>query len=267
MGETPRFTMIPLSNVSDSTFAAVQGIAFDVDETITREGIFQPEALQALYDANHAGLNLVALTGRPLGWADVLAQLLPIQLAVGENGAGWAFRSSAGLQRGYIHSDEERAAQRRRLDACVTLVQNRFPHIRLSADQIARRCDVAFSIGEVKPLPRGDIDGLISLIATQGFRTTESSIHVHALAGDWDKAKGLLAAWEAYRSTPLVPEEWVFVGDSGNDEAAFAYFPLSTGVANVRQHAERLTRLPKFVTHASHGRGFAELVGRVLGAR
>ena len=33
--------------------------------------------------------------------------------------------------------------------------------------------------------------------------------------------------------------DWVFIGDSGNDAAAFSHFPLSVGVANVAPHLAR----------------------------
>ncbi len=48
-----------------------------------------------------------------------------------------------------------------------------------------------------------------------------------------------------------------------DDAAAFARFPLSVGVANVREHLPRLPVAPAFVTEADRGRGFAEL-GRLL---
>jgi hydroxymethylpyrimidine pyrophosphatase-like HAD family hydrolase len=56
----------------------------------------------------------------------------------------------------------------------------------------------------------------------------------------------------------------VFVGDSPNDASMFGYFPKSVGVANVRRFAGRLSAAPKFVTHASHGAGFAELAAHLL---
>jgi hypothetical protein len=56
----------------------------------------------------------------------------------------------------------------------------------------------------------------------------------------------------------------VFVGDSGNDAEAFAYFPKSVGVANVRAHLDRLPTPPRYVTDAERGEGFAELARRLM---
>jgi hydroxymethylpyrimidine pyrophosphatase-like HAD family hydrolase len=62
-------------------------------------------------------------------------------------------------------------------------------------------------------------------------------------------------------------ERWLFVGDSGNDAAAFAHFPLSAGVANVASHLSALPVPPRFVSQADRGRGFAEIAEQLLGLR
>ena len=49
--------------------------------------------------------------------------------------------------------------------------------------------------------------------------------------------------------------------------AAFSYFPLSAGVANVRAHLAQLPRAPAFVATADRGRGFAEIAATILAAR
>ena len=41
--------------------------------------------------------------------------------------------------------------------------------------------------------------------------------------------------------------QWVYVGDSTNDQAMFAHFPLSVGVANLRRFAEQLTVWPAYL--------------------
>ena len=62
-------------------------------------------------------------------------------------------------------------------------------------------------------------------------------------------------------------ERWVFVGDSGNDAAAFERFPKSVGVANVREHLDRLPVHPRYITDGDRGRGFAELAAHLAGGR
>ena len=264
MAELQAVATVPAPSLSE-----LDGIAFDVDDTLTAGGVLQAEAVAALYQAKQAGLALVAATGRPLGWADVLASLLPLTLAVGENGAGWSFRDpqTGMLRRGHVLSDGELAAQQQRLDALSQRVLARFGDVVLSADQLARRCDVAFSVGEHRQLPRERIDALLAFIEAAGFATSESSIHVHALGGRWGKADGIARGWQAVRNAPLDPSRWVFVGDSPNDATAFAWFPHSVGVHNVREHLGKLQHRPRYVTHASRGQGFAEVVDWLLNAR
>ena len=44
----------------------------------------------------------------------------------------------------------------------------------------------------------------------------------------------------------------------------FAFFVHSVGVANVARFTDRISDQPKFVTQASSGAGFAELVAHLL---
>ncbi len=58
----------------------------------------------------------------------------------------------------------------------------------------------------------------------------------------------------------------VYVGDSPNDAPMFEFFPNSVGVANIKRFASMVKTTPTFVTHASSGAGFAELVEHLLRA-
>ncbi|MFQ5528939.1 MAG: hypothetical protein ACE5FP_01185 [Gemmatimonadota bacterium] len=72
----------------------------------------------------------------------------------------------------------------------------------------------------------------------------------------FEDALGLDLAAEKHR--------WLSVGNSGNDAAAFAWFPNSVGVANVVEHLDRLPTRPAYVTVGERGRGFAELANALL---
>ena len=49
--------------------------------------------------------------------------------------------------------------------------------------------------------------------------------------------------------------------------AVFAHFPNATGVANVAQYANRIKRMPAWITPSTCGAGFVELVDALLAAR
>jgi len=60
---------------------------------------------------------------------------------------------------------------------------------------------------------------------------------------------------------------YVFCGDSPNDAPMFGYFPNAVGVANVRDFADRMTHLPRWITAGRSGAGFAELAQALLAER
>ena len=59
----------------------------------------------------------------------------------------------------------------------------------------------------------------------------------------------------------------MFAGDSPNDQPMFAYFPNAVGVANVREMADLMKALPRYVTPSAGSAGFAELADALLAAR
>lgn len=255
--------MDPLAEAPAALLAAVDGVIFDVDDTLTTHGELGADAFAALHRLRDAGLGAIAVTGRPLGWTDGLAAMWPIDLAVGENGAGWARREGGGLVTGTFEPGGAHAAALAALREHVARVM---PHVREASDQPARRGDAAWDVGERERLCDEDIGALCRHIEAAGARALVSSVHAHAVFGAWDKASGVLRAAAAV-GVSLDPERWIFVGDSGNDADAFARFPLTVGVANVRAHLARLPVPPRFVTTEERGRGFCELVTALLDAR
>lgn len=249
--------------------AGVRGVVFDIDDTVTRKGVLEPVAYTAMHQLAKAGFDLVAVTGRPLGWTDVIARQWPVRLAVGENGAGWVWVDGAGAHEGYFCDEAQRAQQAAALDRVRRAVAANMPNVRVSQDDRARRCDLAFDVGEWVSLPRADIDALIALIERQGCRASVSTVHVHAVPGSWNKAAGVIRALDRALTTRIETEmdRWIFVGDSGNDADAFERFPRSVGVANVREHLDRLPVPPRYVTDGDRGNGFAELAAHLVRSR
>jgi len=247
----------------------LRGVIFDIDDTVTNHGVLEAEAFVAIHRLSGMGVDLVAVTGRPLGWTDVVARMWPVRIAVGENGAGWAWMDGVHAREGYFSKPQERAAHDRLLDEIRQDVASKMPHVRVANDRGARRCDLAFDVGEEVSLPKADIDALVGLIESHGARSAVSTVHAHATPGGWDKARGVERALREVLNVDLDEElhRWVFVGDSGNDAAAFTRFPVSVGVANVREHLHRLPTPPQYVTDSDRGRGFAELAAHLCDSR
>lgn len=245
--------------------SGVEGIVFDVDDTLTRGGVLEREAFDALWSLRERGLGALAVTGRPLGWSDAIASTWPVSGAVGENGAGWAFRRGGTIEIEEQDAPEARLAQRASLDRILDAVRKALPDVVLASDQPARRRDLAFDVGERASLDPRRVAALVTLIEGEGARALVSSVHAHAIPGAWDKARGAVSAARSLGiDEARLRSRWIFVGDSGNDAAAFAFFERTVGVANVAAHLARLPVPPRYVTPTDRGRGFAELVRHVL---
>jgi HAD superfamily hydrolase (TIGR01484 family) len=247
------------------------GIFCDVDDTLTHHGVLVPAAYDAIARATAAGLRVVAVTGRPAGWAEVFACTWPIAGAVAENGAFAVRRSpnGRGTERLTWDTPETCASQGARLRSLADDILRDLPDARLADDQWLRRCDVAFDIGETHTLPPATVDAIAARIRAAGARCITSSVHAHAFFGDHDKAAMCARAARTWWNLDLAATraDWLFVGDSPNDAPCFAYFPVAAGVANVRKYLDRLESPPSYIADSEGGYGFAEIVSLLLDNR
>jgi HAD superfamily hydrolase (TIGR01484 family) len=239
----------------------VRGLLFDLDDTLLTEGQLTREAYGALWDLSAAGFRLVAVTGRPSGWGEVLVRQWPIDGAVTENGAVHVVREGRGIALWERCSPEERHARRMRLARVVASVAEAVPEARLADDVGARRADVTWDIGERVRLPPDRVALAARVIREHGARTTHSSVHLHATFDVDDKASGAVdfVTRRFGIDQGVARETFAFIGDSGNDAACFAAFRTTFGVANVRAHVPLLTVPPRYVASQPMGAGFREV--------
>ncbi len=253
----------PLAELERAAARRVVGLFTDIDDTLTRDGRLEPEAYDALCRAAAAGLRVVPVTGRPGGWAEVLARLWPVEAMVAENGALYVRSDGTSV---YWEDAATRLTQAQELAELVSAVRAELPFAVLVDDQPLRRVDVAFDTGEHQRLTPNEIAQIEQAIRRRGARAVSSTVHTHAFFGDYDKAAMLarIAAERWGETADSLRARYLFVGDSPNDQAAFAFFPLSIGVANVARYQQQLGPPPAYVTRAPFGRGFAELVNFLL---
>jgi HAD superfamily hydrolase (TIGR01484 family) len=259
----------PLGELPAEEALGLQGLLFDLDDTLLSHGVLTREAFSALWDMHEAGLRLVAVTGRPSGWGEVVARQWPIDGAVTENGSAHVVRAGKGVEVIMEGDASLRAERRARLDALVREAAARVPGAPLADDVRARRTDVAWDIGERHVLPADEVEALARLVVSHGARTTRSSVHLHATFDRDDKASGAVrfvgACFGDDAGSAL--HRWAFVGDSGNDAACFAAFRTTLGVANVRAYVARLSVPPRYVASRERGAGFAEIASALLALR
>jgi hypothetical protein len=261
--------MKPLRDLPVERARALRGVLFDLDDTLLTHGLLTREAYDALWRLRDGGLALVAVTGRPSGWGEVLARQWPIEGIVTENGAVSLRREGAAIQRFEDCPEAERRSRRMRLAQLVETVREAVPEARLSDDVDQRRSDVTWDVGERMRLAEDRIAAIVAEIARAGARWTRSSVHLHATFDAADKASGAVAFLHQRlgEDTGRALGTWAFVGDSGNDAACFAAFETTIGVANVRAALSRLPVTPRYVTDAEMGTGFAEMATTILSKR
>ncbi|HXX68147.1 MAG TPA: hypothetical protein VEK07_13235 [Polyangiaceae bacterium] len=247
----------------------LRGVLFDLDDTVLTHGRLTRGAYDAMCRLSDAGLTLVAVTGRPSGWGEVLARQWPIAGCVTENGAVHVVRDGAGIARREGCDDAERRSRRARLGLLTEQVRRIVPEARLTDDSEMRRSDVAWDIGERARLPADRIREIVGEIERAGGRWSQSSVHLHATFDVDDKASGTLrfCALELGEDSGAALARFAFVGDSGNDGPCFAAFRTTFGVANVLRSARTMSVPPRYVARAPMGDGFSEIATLILDRR
>ncbi len=260
---------LPLSACPDAELRPLRGVLTDIDDTLTSEGAIAPEALDALHALHAAGVPVIAITGRPMGWSEGFARAWPVAAIVAENGAVALIPTPDGVQVEFAQPDPVRAANAVRLRQVAARITAGVPGAMLARDSAGRVTDIAIDHSEFTRLAPPAIDAVVALMREAGMRASVSSIHINGWFGDHDKPSG--ARWMVDRLYRRRLDDeigrWIYVGDSTNDQAMFAQLPLSVGVANLLDFADRLDVWPRYLTDAERGRGFAELAARILALR
>lgn len=236
---------------------SLAGLAFDLDDTLLDHGQLPEAAYAALFRLREAGLELLCVTGRPAGWGEMLARQWPIAGAVTENGALLLVRDGRGIRRLDAIDPAERTARASRLSAVVEALRAEFPELTPASDVAARVTDFTFDIGETRSVDPRTVRDVLASARRQGARTAVSSVHLHvSLDGD-DKASGTVrAVTSLFGTDPTVARaRWAFIGDSENDQACFAAFRTTLGVANL---TGRPTVAPRYSTRGTRSAGFVE---------
>ncbi|WP_422000923.1 HAD-IIB family hydrolase [Reyranella sp.] len=265
-------TMTPLAGCAREVLAAVRGVLTDIDETVSTRSRLTGEAYGAIEALKAAGLRVIPVTGRPAGWCDHIARFWPVDAVVGENGAFWMWHDadSGRLRTRFVQDEATRAEGRRRLETVRAEVLREVPGAGIASDQPYRAADLAIDFCEdVAPLPHADIHRIVAIFEKHGAHAKVSSIHVNGWFGDYDKLTTSRLMMGELFGVDLDADRsrWVFSGDSPNDAPMFGYFPNAVGVANVRDFAADMERLPRWITTARSGAGFVELAHALIAAR
>ena len=242
------------------------GVLTDIDDTLTRDGHIEPEALAALHSLRAAGVPVVAITGRPVGWSTPFALAWPVDSIVAENGSSRLQAKENALQKNYLVDEATRAEQYAHLQRVLHLIEYNVPGARRASDSDGRETDIAIDHSEFTFLPDDRIEQVVALMRAEGLTATVSSIHINGWLGDHNKWTGAQWAVQSLYGHDLQAQvaQWVYVGDSTNDQIMFQRMPVTVGVANIRRFEHQLTHRPRYITQTERGRGFAEVAHAVL---
>jgi hypothetical protein len=270
--------MLPLETWPAEQRSPILGIFTDIDDTLTTEGAITDDALDALARLKDAGLHVIAITGRPVGWSMPFARSWPVDAIVAENGAVALVRQMAhsphgevptGLRRLYQQDEKTRTHNFSRMQQVTARILREVPGSTMAQDSPGRETDIAIDHSEFSHLTKTQIDQVVAIMRSEGMSATVSSIHVNGWYGAHNKLEG--ARWivrELFART-LDSERlrWAYVGDSTNDQLMFEAFDNSIGVANIHRFLPELTHLPRFVTRSERGAGFSEVAHALLQAQ
>ena len=264
--------MRPLADWPVADRRRIVGVFTDIDDTLTTEGVVPPATVQALADLRAAGLHVVPITGRPVGWSEPFARAWAVDAIVAENGAvALSADASApgGLRKRYQQDVKARTANYARMQQVGQRILREVPGAMLSRDHAGRETDIAIDHSEFTHLPQQGIDAVVRLMQSEGMSATVSSIHINGWYGDHDKWHG--ACWivrELWgRDLSAEADHWVYVGDSTNDQVMFERFAQSMGVANIRRFESQLQHKPRYITPSERGAGFNEVAAALLAVR
>jgi len=258
--------MLPISALTKEEAVRLRGVAFDLDDTLLDHGRLGEATYAALFRLVEAGLDLYGVTGRPAGWADVLARLFPVRAVVAENGAIVCARRGDRVL--MLDSVDARTRRERdqNLDGLLARFREKFSDFEPADDVRARVSDRTFDIGEYRQVAPERVAEASAFLREQGARVFVSSVHLHATFDYADKASGAVRVLtdDSRLDATAVRHAYAYLGDSENDASCFAAFAVSIGVSNLRGRA---TLRPRYITSAPMGAGVVEAAEKILSLR
>ena len=282
--------MLPLAQWPLAERQHIIGVFTDIDDTLTTHQAITPDALQALADLKAAGLAVIPITGRPVGWCAPHAlgdagRGIPawaVDALVAENGGvafAPTFLSQNGLQplcnkdkqlsKIYFSDRPQWSTNQEKMRQVGDLILQQVPGSALSSDNAGRETDIAIDYNEVHLLAPAQVAQVVALFQAHGMQATVSSIHINGWIGSHNKLEA--ARWMVRtlfgRDLDAELSQWVYVGDSTNDQVMFEHFVHSAGVANIHRFADQMLHWPRYEAVAERGAGFAEVARALLEAR
>src|SRR5690606_39089600 len=112
---------LPLSDLN----GPVRALFSDLDGTLSTRGRVEASTYAALERLGQAGIPVVLVTGRPAGWGQAIAGLVPLAAVVAENGGVTFFHSGSTLNKIYGVPASSLPEWRRRMQVAAVRSEER----------------------------------------------------------------------------------------------------------------------------------------------
>jgi HAD superfamily hydrolase (TIGR01484 family) len=238
-------------------------LLLDFDGTLTyAHGLIYPRVLDLLYILqNHYQVWVV--TGRSMGWCDMMMNIMPVQGVIGENGAFAYYRERLTSQIKIWSSPHVDSDFEKKLLALKADLIAQFPRIAFASDQFTRVHDLAIVINENGcVLTDSEVEKIVSWCRHHEAESKISNIHINSWFGHYNKAQSVVELFhDVYGVDSLESfESSIYIGDSPNDEPLFRLIDSSYGVKNVESYLKTLRYPPRKITTQDEGMGAAEVL-------
>ncbi len=258
--------MGPFGHFPAALRGQIRFVLSDVDDTLTEGPRLPAAAYLAIERLEDAGITVIPVTAAPAGWCDLMARMWPIGAVIGENG-GLCFRydRTAGVtERHYWMEPAERAGASTRLATLGAEIAAAISGAEIAHDQCYREVTLAFRNSDPALS-----DQIVARLRAAGARATVNSLWVIGWFGDFDKLAMTRRMMAKLFATDIEreAERCLYIGDSLNDAPMFGFFPHSVGVSTVRDYADRMPAMPRWITRGAGGPGFVEVAEALLAGR
>jgi hypothetical protein len=242
-------------------------ILLDFDGTLTYEnGQVFPKILEILKELS-ATYKIWIITGRSMGWADMMINTFPIDGVIGENGA-FAFYWFERHKKIKMWKSKHLAFNyKQRLEDLKSKILKTFPYISFASDQFSREHDIAAVINEYgEVLSSEQVEQLKFLVRSEGAFAAISNIHLNIWFGEYNKAQTVIELFnELYQVCNFeLCRRSFYIGDSPNDEPMFRLIESSFGVKNVELFLDRLCYKPAAISSDAEALGSYDILRSIL---
>jgi hydroxymethylpyrimidine pyrophosphatase-like HAD family hydrolase len=115
------------------------------------------------------------------------------------------------------------------MQAVLARIEREMPGAHRATDSPGRETDIAIDHSEFVHLSDAQIAAVVALMKSEGMHATVSSIHINGWYGDHNKLEGarwiVRQLWQ--RDLDVEMDQWVYVGDSTNDQLMFKTLPTA----------------------------------------